>query len=221
MCPSDILSDASDSGVLLCSQMADSGRIVSSRPCVNPAIGQAPKLRRLPEGAPEPAAEPAPTALTNVIPDKYRLVVQPLGDHGDYVAAAKLGELDVLHGEFSIGGSVAGELRVTIRGDSANVEGKATFQDRPAAGAPVYLIPASGTGGGLKVAVCDMEGSYHFEGLAPGDYRIQAWRGSPTAADILSGSGEKLTLQPGEHRTAALQAASAGGQSSSGGGLFP
>jgi len=95
MCPSDILSDASDSGVLLCSQMADSGRIVSSRPCVNPAIGQAPKLRRLPEGAPEPAAEPAPTALTNVIPDKYRLVVHFnyglraayvcfVGTHADY-----------------------------------------------------------------------------------------------------------------------------------------
>jgi hypothetical protein len=143
-----------------------------------------------------------------------------MGNDSDYVASAKLGELDVLHGEFPIGAGAGSELHVTIRGDSASVEGKVTFQGQPALGTPVYLIPARSAGGGLKVGSCDAEGSYHIRGVGPGDYRIQAWSGSPTAADILSGSGEKLTLQPGEHRTLALQAASASGQSNPGGGIL-
>ena len=185
-------------------------------------IGKMPKRRRLPQQEPaaEAESEPTQTLFTDVIPDQYRLTVQTMGNDSDYVAAAKLGELDVLRGEFPVGAGAGGELHVTIRGDSGSVEGKVTFQGQPALGTQVYLIPARGAGGGLKTGFSDAEGSYHIRGVAPGDYRIQAWRGSPTAADILSGSGEKLTLQPGEHRTLALQAASGSDQSHSEGGII-
>ena len=183
------------------------------------SIGKVSNARRPVGGAPEPASGPAQAvALTDVIPDKYRLNLMLSGGGTNYVASAKFGELEVLHGEFPVAGGTGGELHVTIRGDGASVEGRATFQGRPATGASVYLMPAAAGGGGLKVDYCDEEGAYHIQGVSPGDYRIQAWRGSPTAAEVLSTSGAQLTLHPGEHRTVPLEAASGSDQSNPGGG---
>ena len=149
---------------------------------------------------------PRPNTFTNVIPDKYKLTVQ--ANRGDgYVSSAKLGDVDVLHGEFAIGGSTPGELHLTIRGDSATVQGQVTFQGQPALGAQVFLIPASDDGAGLKFGIGGPEGHYQITGVPPGDYRIQAWTKPPTAKEVLSGSGETLTLQPSEQRTMALEAA--------------
>src|SRR3984885_7056312 len=150
------------------------------------------------------AQTPDPKAFTNVIPDKYKLTVQANGGAG-YVASAKLGDVDVLHGEFPIG-SAAGELHVTIRGDSAKVQGQVTFQGQPALGARVYLIPTSDDGAGPKIGFGDPEGHYEITGVPPGDYRIRAWIGPPKASDILSASGDTLTLQPSEQRTVAVEA---------------
>jgi hypothetical protein len=154
---------------------------------------------------PQTDAQPAGVkSFTNVIPDKYRFQAQANGGTG-YVAFAKLGDLDVLHGEFPIAGS-AGELHLTIRGDSGTVQGQVTFQGQPALGAQIYLIPTSGDGAGLKFGFGDPEGHYEITGVPPGDYRIRAWTGFPTTKEILSGSGETLTLQPSEQRTIAVEA---------------
>jgi hypothetical protein len=151
-------------------------------------------------------AQPSePKAFTNVVPDKYRLQAQANGGTG-YVASAKLGEVDVLHSEFPISGNAVGELHVTVRGDSASVEGQVTFQGQPAPGSQIYLIPVSGDGSGLKLGFGDPQGHYAIKGAPPGDYRIRAWTAPPTAKEILSGSGETLTLQPSEQRTMALEA---------------
>jgi hypothetical protein len=160
--------------------------------------------------APKPEAEPAqPKAFTNVIPDQYKLSVQTLGNGVGYVASAKLGDADVLHGEFSIGGSNPGELHITVRGDSATVQGVATFQGQAALGAQIYLIPTAGAGAGVKFGFAGPDGHYGMKGVPPGEYRIRAWTGSPTAKDILSGAGETLTLQPSEQRTVSLEAIAA------------
>jgi hypothetical protein len=154
---------------------------------------------------PQADAQPsAAKAFTNVIPDKYRLTVQASGGTG-YVASAKLGDLAVLHGEFAIG-SAAGELHVTVRGDSATVQGQVTFQGQPALGAVVYLIPTTDGGAEVKTGLGGPEGHYEIKGVSPGDYRIQAWTGAPTTKEILSGAGETLTLQPSEQRTVSLEA---------------
>jgi hypothetical protein len=162
---------------------------------------------------PEPPSPPAePQVLNNVIPDSYRLYVQTMGAGGDYVASARFGERDVLHGEFAAGGSAMGELHLTVRGDSASVDGQVTFNGQPAQGAQVYLIPATGGAGGVKTAGCNPEGHYELPGVPPGDYRIQAWNGLPTATEVLSRSGETLRLEPGEHRSMTLEAVPGGGQ---------
>jgi hypothetical protein len=160
----------------------------------------------LPQEAAKPDTQPPqPSALMNVVPDKYVLKVQVFGP-GGYVASAKLGDMDVLHGEFPVRGSTPGELHITIRGDSAQVEGQVTSAGHPAQMAQVYLIPISDGTVGMKFGFGDEGGHYQIAGVAPGDYRIQAWMGVPAAKDILSSSGETLTLQPGEQRTVAIEA---------------
>ncbi len=158
------------------------------------------------EGTPLTDPSSQPRALTNVIPDQYRLTVQANGNSGGYVASAKLGDMDVLHGEFPIGGSSTGELHLTIRGDSASVQGQVTFQGQPAQGAQIYLIPATRDGAGPKLGFGDQDGHYEIKGVPPGDYRIHAWTGPPGAKELLSGAGETLTLQPGDQQTIALEA---------------
>ncbi len=67
-----------------------------------------------------------PSVFTNVIPDKYRLRATTFGS--GYVASARLGEMDVLHREFSVGGG-PGEIHIVVRGDSATVEGQVSSKN--------------------------------------------------------------------------------------------
>jgi hypothetical protein len=150
-----------------------------------------------------------PRKLSDVIPDKYRLRVQARSrssKNDGYVASAKLGDVEVLHGEFTLSGTSAGELHVTVRGDGATVEGQVTIAGEAAQGAQVYLIPASTEGATLLPGFADDQGHYEIHGVAPGDYRIQAWTGMPSAEQVLSESGQTLTLQASEQRTVALEA---------------
>jgi hypothetical protein len=167
-------------------------------------IGQVHKLA--PGEGSSTATPTPPKVLTNVLPDKYKLNAEMDGSGTGYVASAKLGDVEVLHGEFPIGASIPGPLRVTIRGDSATVQGKISFQGQPAPGAQVYLIPETEGGLGLKFGFGDQEGHYEIKGVPPGDYRIRAWTAAPAAKEILSGGGDKVTLQPSEQQTVALEA---------------
>ncbi len=150
----------------------------------------------------------APEKLGDVIPDKYKLSAQMLSipSNSGYVASAKLGDVEVLHGEFTLSGSNAGELHVTVRGDGATVQGQVTLAGEPAPGAQVFLIPASSDGARLLPGFSDEQGHYEIKGLAPGDYRIQAWKGIPAPEQVLSEQGQTLSLEAGEQRTVALEA---------------
>jgi protocatechuate 3,4-dioxygenase beta subunit len=170
-------------------------------------VGQRPK-RAAPAGLDTGQAvagdepTPQPPVFTNVIPDKYKLVANAFG--GGYVASARIGDVDALHGEFQISGP--GELHVIIRGDSATVQGHVSFQGKPAPGAIIYLIPANGDGAGLKVGLADQEGHYTISGVAPGDYRVRAWSAMPLPKELMSGGGESLSVQTSEQRAVDLEA---------------
>jgi Carboxypeptidase regulatory-like domain len=202
---------AKEGGMVLLTLRPQHTRANTRQLTLGEGMGEGARLARLgsaspPQEAVKPDTQPSqPSVLTNVVPDKYLLKVQVLG-HGSYVAFAKLGDVDVLHGEFSVSGSAPGELHITIRGDSALVEGQVTLAGQPAQMAQVYLIPISDGTAGMKFGFGDEGGHYQIAGVPPGDYRLQAWMGVPTAKDILSSSGETLTLQPGEQRTVAIAA---------------
>jgi hypothetical protein len=173
------------------------------------SVGKAvsrPELDRA-EQAKEPAASgasaPQKQAFTDVLPDRYRLNV--IGNMNGYIASATFGEQEVLHSEFQVNGA-AGEMHITVRGDGAVVEGKVQYQGQPAQGVQVYLIPAGG-GARLKLGMTDQEGHYQIADVPPGDFRIQAWVGSPNPKDLLSASGNTITLGTAEKRTVDLEAA--------------
>ena len=146
---------------------------------------------------PEPAIRP--DTLTDVVPDKYRLTAQWNGNTG-YVASATIGDRDVLHGEFAIGGRGAGELHIVVRGDSATLSGRVTFQGKPAAGAQIYLIP-TGDSDGFKPGFADQQGHYTVLNVPPGEYRVRAWTGAPTAKDLTASGGDTLTMEASQQRT--------------------
>jgi hypothetical protein len=85
------------------------------------------------QGAPDALADD----LKDVIPDKYKLSADRIGGSAGYVASAKLGGVDVIHAEFAITGA-PGELHLTVRGNSAVLKGKVTFQGQPAMAAQVF-----------------------------------------------------------------------------------
>jgi hypothetical protein len=155
---------------------------------------------------PKPDAEPRPQAFTNVIPDKYKFSAQAFGESSGYVASAKLGDTDVLHGEFLVSGSTPGQLQITIKGDSASVQGQVTSQGQPSASV-IYLIPPADDLGGVKFGASGPDGHYEINGIPPGNYRIRAWTTPPSDKQMLALGGETLTLQPSEHQTVALEAA--------------
>jgi hypothetical protein len=168
---------------------------------------QAPELGRPASPTSQASSPQQPMVFTNVVPDKYRLSAQLLDGGSSYVSAATLGNVDILHSEFSIG-SASGEMRITVRGDSATVQGAVTFQGRPAPEAQVYLIPNDGDAAGVKRGFTVTEGRYQIEGVPPGSYRIRAWKGMPPAKELLAGGGDELTVQAREKRTLDLEAVS-------------
>jgi Carboxypeptidase regulatory-like domain len=144
---------------------------------------------------------PRPAVFSDVIPDRYKLVASAFG--AAYVASARMGDVDALHGEFQINGP--SQLQVIVRGDSATVQGQVTFQGKPAPGAIVYLIP-SGDGAELKLGFADQQGHYTISGVAPGDYRVRAWSAMPLPKELTSSGGETLSVQTSEQRTVDLEA---------------
>lgn len=169
---------------------------------------------RLQTPNPQPDADPPqPSVITNVIPDQYKLTIQLLGNVKEYVASAKLGDSDILNRQFSIG-AAASELHVTMRGDSATVQGTVTSGGQPALGARVYLFPSANASAGLKQGFAGEDGKFQIQGIPPGEYRVQAWTGTPQLKDISSASSQTVTLEPNENRTLSLETKSAGDSSS-------
>ncbi len=155
-----------------------------------------------PDAQPAPVPE-QPSVLTNVIPDNYRLTIRT--GSNDYVASATLGDQDLLRREFPVAAGGPGEIHIVVKGDSALVQGSVTSKGQPAIGAQVYLISAAGVESDPKVGFGDETGHFNIAGVPPGDYRILALTGPPSAADLLSGNGQTLSLQPSEHRAVSLE----------------
>ncbi|MFN7995678.1 MAG: carboxypeptidase-like regulatory domain-containing protein [Bryobacteraceae bacterium] len=161
----------------------------------------------------QPAGSHA-AVFKDVIPDLYTLSVDT--GRAGYLAAAKLGNLDVWRREFPITGTAAGELSLTIRGDGASVEGQVSFQGRPSPGAIVWLIPKSAGGGESEYEITDETGHFQISGVPPGEYRIRALHGWPATADTALQPGDTLTLQAGENRKVSLEATEASPSAGSG-----
>src|SRR5208283_493331 len=117
--------------------------------------------------------------IPGVIPGRYWIAIDVVGNA--YVSAARAGETDLLAaGELVFENGVAPELDVVLRTDGGQVSGTIAPPDTEAA---ILLVPDScGRPPGWGIA---QAGAFTVFGLAPGGYRVYAWK-QPAKMDYTS-----------------------------------
>jgi hypothetical protein len=91
------------------------------------------------------------------------------------------GALDVLKDGLHINGESPQEIVIVLADDGGTLDGSG-LDDRkqPVAGAVVVLMPNDPAVRShridlFKTTTCDTAGKFHFDGIAPGDYKVFAW----------------------------------------------
>jgi hypothetical protein len=120
-------------------------------------------------------------SLSGVTPGDYRLKVSSNGALKSYVKTARFGGIDALNPPFRIDGP--GQLDVVISLNSGSVDAM-VFDDvqKPFTDATVVLVPDPPKRQRFDLYYAtgsDSSGKAHFEGVAPGDYKIFAWDDVP------------------------------------------
>jgi hypothetical protein len=108
----------------------------------------------------------------------YRLLVAKLPP-GLYVKQANRGNVDLLKESFQLYGSAADSIEVVLSSKGGQVEGVVTDEERvPVAKAQVVLVPVPADGQHHRFALTatDAAGQFAARNLAPGNYRVFAWR---------------------------------------------
>ncbi len=121
--------------------------------------------------------------LENLMPGRYWLRLNTLRG---YVAAATMGNVDLLREPFTVGSGASAPVEVRLRDDFAEVEGTVTGlaekaaigSEAPSEGhAPmgwVYLIPLPDSSGQFQVLGTN-EGRFTHPNMTPGSYRVLAF----------------------------------------------
>jgi hypothetical protein len=120
--------------------------------------------------------------LNNIVPEIYELnVIVP---DGYYLKSAKCGEADVLRSGLDLSHGANGPLELEIGTDGGRIEGSvADGEGRPIDGARVTLIEEVRRGPSRqKVTVTDAKGVFSIRGIAPGDYKLYAFRNLEVSA---------------------------------------
>jgi hypothetical protein len=115
--------------------------------------------------------------LQNVPPGRYRLRMECAGG---YLSALHLGDVDLLaDGELSIPPGLApAPVDAVLSADGGTLQVTASAEGEPGPGW-LLLLPASGSE--LHTRLARLIAKYTFSGIAPGDYQVYAWSGSPEA----------------------------------------
>ena len=117
--------------------------------------------------------------IQNVLPGEYRIGVAPL-PAGFYIKDARIGGHDLLSEPLNISASFSGSLEVVVSAGASQLEGTVTGEDlQPVAGIQAVLIPDQHRDRVdlYKIALSDQNGRFHMQGIAPGNYKVFAWRG--------------------------------------------
>lgn len=117
--------------------------------------------------------------LPNVSRARYQLSVYS-GQDGAYVSSVRAGgqELPFWNLDFSAG--VPPQLQITLDAKGGRISGTVTDQDAPAAGVLVALVPDEPRRAAsflYKTQPTDKNGAFSMRGIAPGEYKLFAWRG--------------------------------------------
>jgi protocatechuate 3,4-dioxygenase beta subunit len=161
-----------------------------------------------------PVAPNGNFGIKSMIPGVYSLQVVPL-PKGLYIKSMQLGDRDVSDGVISIASPEAA-LTVVLATDPGQING--TVLDsagKPGDYCAVALTPKTPTPGRPElypVANTAADGSFHFDAVPPGKYRILAFETaefqlarSPQFLEEVAGSVEDVTVKPSQTTTVRLK----------------
>jgi hypothetical protein len=117
--------------------------------------------------------------LEGVAPGRYWVHVD---SSRGYAAAVTSGGVDLLTEPLVVANGSAGPIEITMRDDTAQVEGTIEGADAPAASGPhtaaanVYCVPLPDSSGRFAEVAASADGTFTFLNLPPGAYRVLAFR---------------------------------------------
>ena len=135
--------------------------------------------------------------VTGLHPGDYRVSVNPLdrvpsgppylplpeiptGFQNMYLKSVRMGGADVLERGVHLEGQPPREIEVVIGVNGGNVQGNVVDQRQQIVpNAVVALVPAPVLRGRIDLfrsAITDINGKFRLSGLAPGEYRLFAWK---------------------------------------------
>jgi hypothetical protein len=117
--------------------------------------------------------------LKNVALSDYRLTFsEPMSMRGAYLKSIRVGEKDLLRKSFRIDGPVTEPIEIVLGVDSGGLDGRIINSDRDSVPlARAILVPDDRSRRDLYMAVLSTNtGRFQFRDLAPGDYKVFAWR---------------------------------------------
>jgi hypothetical protein len=125
--------------------------------------------------------------LEGVVPGRYWVHVD--SSHG-YASAVTSGGVDLMTEPLVVANGSAAPIEVTMRDDTAQVEG--TIEGTDTAAAPgqrtpfthVYCVPAADSPGRFAEVAASAEGTFTFLNLPPGVYRVLAFQHSQPSLEF-------------------------------------
>ncbi|HEX3351706.1 MAG TPA: hypothetical protein VHS34_02700 [Terriglobales bacterium] len=131
-------------------------------------------------------------AIDNTAPGRYWVRINSARG---YVSSATSGGTDLLHEPLVVGpGGASPPIEVTMRDDTADLEGiiegaPANSPDSNQALAYVYCIPLSDSPGQFAETGVSPDGKFNLQTLAPGVYRVLAFKRQRTDFEYLGSEG--------------------------------
>lgn len=143
-----------------------------------------------------------------------RYMIHVIAPQELYVRSARYRGVDVAETGFDFGGGTAAPLLIGLSASGASLGGTVRGTDGSAMpGAAVALVPALRRFSRFKEVTSDQFGEFHFEGIAPGEYKVFAWdyieAGQYQDAQWLKKydyKGQAFIAKPGGHETIPLKA---------------
>jgi hypothetical protein len=147
-----------------------------------------------------------------VASERYRVIVGGDAGKGFYLKEIRYGDAVSKDGTVSVTGA-GGSLVLVLSPHVASLVGKvsttATDQSRRSVGTPQVVLIPDDVLGEARLATFDQTGTFSFDDLAPGAYKLYAFEDVPDGAwedsafmKEISGAGMEIQLAEGERKSA-------------------
>ena len=162
----------------------------------------------------EPVKADGGFSISGIMPDTYRITVQP--GNSAYMASVKLESQELASRELDLRRGGGASLAITVANDFADAEGKVTDADgNPEPSVNVTFVPdqsKSDWRNSFNSQLTDSQGRFVFRRIIPGTYTIFAWKDAPRSAPQdanfrkpFEKQGVTVTLGPNGHQSLDLK----------------